>query len=473
MSIWQALGFSAPNTNVQGQQALAGELYDQRQQFANQLGNYQNRTAPQQQGASVGNQQVADTAQTARPDAPYAATAAFNANPIFAQNAAATPVAHTAVGPTANVQAAQAGGAPMFANAGQAQAGTAAAGSVDATGGFRGQQSNAIDTLQAAAAGTAPSAAQEMLKQQTGANIASQLAMRASARGSNVGMAERAAADNVANLNANQATQSALVRANEQATARGQLGQAIEGARGQDINAQGINANLATDVSKFNTGTAADVSKTNAGLNTQTSLANSSQWNQSLQQQAEREQAARMANASAYNAAGAQQAGISAGEAGQTAALGTGVNTANAAAGNDMSKYLRSSFDQNQQFNAGQTNDYNKFVTGLTSQVGMSNTAAANSNNQFNAGQGNDMSKLLAQLNTQVGQNNLGAQVDFAKMDDQTKQAYLNYILGTQGQSVQVNNDINQTMLGANKAQAGALGGTLGFLGGLAGGAAL
>src|SRR2546423_14185755 len=112
MSIWQALGFSAPTTNVKGQQALAGELYDQRQQFANNLANYQNRTAPQEGGVSVGSQQWANTAQTAAPQAAEVSQAAFNANPIFAQQASAAPVAHTAVGPTANVQAATAGGAP-------------------------------------------------------------------------------------------------------------------------------------------------------------------------------------------------------------------------------------------------------------------------------------------------------------------------------------------------------------------------
>jgi hypothetical protein len=391
MSIWQALGFSAPTTNVKGQQALAGELYDQRQQFANNLTNYQNRTAPQEGGVSVGSQQWANTAQTAAPQAAEVSQAAFNANPIFAQQASAAPVAHTAVGPTANVQAATAGGAPMFANATQAQAGNAQAGQIDAMGGLRAQQTGAINTLQSAANGEGPSAAQEMLRQQTGANIAQQMAMRASARGGNVGNAERTAADNVANLSAQGAQQASLVRAQEQATSRGQLGQIIEGARGQDIQGQGLNANLSTDVSKFNTGLQAQNSQFNAGAQNTSSLANSAAWNQSLQQQAEREQAARMANAGAYNTAGAQQANISAGEANQAAGLGTNASLANAAAGNNMSQFLRSGFDQNQQFNAGQGNQYNQFLAGLNANVGMANTSQANTVNQFNAGQGNDL----------------------------------------------------------------------------------
>lgn len=480
MSIWQALGFSAPNTNVVGQQALAGELYDQRQKFQEGLDNYQNRTAPQMGSVGMG-----PTAQTSAPSAILQQRAEFNSNPMFATPAAATAVRPTVVSGPSTFQAANAG-APMLAQNGAATAGavaqptlatggTANAATVDTTGGFRPQQGAAIDTIQAAANGTAPSAAQEQLKQATARNIATQMALRSTARGGGVGLAERAAADNTANINQTAAGQSSELAANEQAQARAQLGGALQGARGQDIQAQGINAanqtdvskfntglgadlskfnvGTATDVGKFNTGLAADTSKFNTGLQSQTSQFNAGTVNQSAEAQAAREQAARASNAAAQNTTNAQQAGITAGEAGQGAALGTDVSKFNAGLETDLQKFQRQSLDQNQQFNATQGNDMSKYLAGLTATVGQSNTAQAN-----------DMTKFGAGLGVQQGIANLGAQVDFAKMDDATKQAYLQYLLGTQGQSVGVNEDINNTMLGAAKAQSSALGGTLGAI---------
>lgn len=100
-----------------------------------------------------------------------------------------------------------------------------------------GQQQGAIAGLQAAAAGTAPSAAQLQLQQQAQIDAARQIALAKAIGGPSAGGSAYRAAIGAANTNANAATAGAALKANEMAAARSQLADALNSARGQDIGA--------------------------------------------------------------------------------------------------------------------------------------------------------------------------------------------------------------------------------------------
>ena len=109
---------------------------------------------------------------------------------------------------------------------------------------FAGQQGLA-DALKAAMAGAGPSVAEQSLKQGTNRAIKQTAASIASQKGINPALAQRLAAENAANMTQEAAGQGALMRAQEQLAARGQLGgvygqmgsQALTG-QGQYLSAQ-------------------------------------------------------------------------------------------------------------------------------------------------------------------------------------------------------------------------------------------
>lgn len=125
-------------------------------------------------------------------------------------------------------------------------------------GQIRAQQEQALGMLTDAAAGRAPSAAEQMLQRASDRAMQQQFAMAASARGNQVAGAGRAAMMNAAAINSDAMEQARIQRAQEQATARGQLVGALSDTRGQDIG-------LAT---------------TQAGFQQQTNLANQQAFNQ-------------------------------------------------------------------------------------------------------------------------------------------------------------------------------------------------
>lgn len=108
---------------------------------------------------------------------------------------------------------------------------------------FRGQQSQLAGMLMQGAQGNGPSAAQGLLQQQTQNNIANAYAM-AQANPNNAGAA-RNIANQAAMANQQAAGQGAIMRAQEQQAAQGQLGGLLSGARGQDLGVAGQNAQLA------------------------------------------------------------------------------------------------------------------------------------------------------------------------------------------------------------------------------------
>lgn len=130
---------------------------------------------------------------------------------------------------------------------------------------FLGGEQGLVAQLQAQAQGSGPSLAQQQLHQATQANLASQLAMAAGARGNqNAGAAQYALGQNAAAANQAAAGQSAATRANEQLSAEQGLGQVLGQYGGQQIglaeNQAGLNqqanlqnANAANQMAQFNT----------------------------------------------------------------------------------------------------------------------------------------------------------------------------------------------------------------------------
>lgn len=85
------------------------------------------------------------------------------------------------------------------------------------------------NALQAAAYGKAPSAAEQQMRMAQNNNVAQQYALARSQPGLAPAMAARQAAMGAADVGAQQAGQYGALRAQEQATARGQLGQFLQG----------------------------------------------------------------------------------------------------------------------------------------------------------------------------------------------------------------------------------------------------
>ncbi len=100
------------------------------------------------------------------------------------------------------------------------------------------QQNSYIQMLQAQASGQGPSAAQAQLRSATDQNVASAMGMAASGRGPGAAGAGYQAANLGAAANQQAANQSAIIRAQEMQSATQQLGGAMAGVRGQNMNEQ-------------------------------------------------------------------------------------------------------------------------------------------------------------------------------------------------------------------------------------------
>lgn len=98
-----------------------------------------------------------------------------------------------------------------------------------------GPQSDYIAMLQRRALGQAPSAAQNLLKEQTQGNAMQAAGAVGGIRGINPGLRARMILDQQGRIQQQAAAQGAGLQAQEQAQATGQLGQAIDNQRQQDV----------------------------------------------------------------------------------------------------------------------------------------------------------------------------------------------------------------------------------------------
>jgi hypothetical protein len=108
---------------------------------------------------------------------------------------------------------------------------------------FRNQQKDLTQALADRAAGRGgPSLAEMQMRRGLDTSIASQRAQAASARGLSPGMAQRLAANNIAQAQQATNADATMLRASEQQQAQGMLGNVLAGARGQDLGVAGQQA---------------------------------------------------------------------------------------------------------------------------------------------------------------------------------------------------------------------------------------
>lgn len=101
--------------------------------------------------------------------------------------------------------------------------------------GVRGRQMSLASALEQQAAGQGPSLAQSQLDRATGQNIAQAMALAASQRGQTAGQGLRQIAQQTQSAQEAAARDAATLRIQEQMQARQQLGDVLQGTRGQDI----------------------------------------------------------------------------------------------------------------------------------------------------------------------------------------------------------------------------------------------
>jgi hypothetical protein len=165
----------------------------------------------------------------------------------------------------------------------------------------RAAQLGLISQLQGTIAGTSPSVAAIMLRQETERNIANQFGMAAAASAQNVGLANRQAMNNAASLNQQSIGQQALLRAQEIATAQGLLGTTAGSARTSDINVATSQADLSQQVILANAGFTNTQNMTQAQLDQAVKLANAGFKNTATTTQAQLDQATKALNVTQAN----------------------------------------------------------------------------------------------------------------------------------------------------------------------------
>lgn len=149
----------------------------------------------------------------------------------------------------------------------------------------RAQFQDALAKIKVAAEGGSPSAAEWLLQKGIDQNVGTAYGLAASLQGRNPGQAMRAGAISAKDAIAKSSADMAALRASEQATARGQLGEFTKGLNAADIQQAGLQLGANVDVSKANQATGLqgdisnqitklDASKASAANELQASIAN-------------------------------------------------------------------------------------------------------------------------------------------------------------------------------------------------------
>lgn len=317
---------------------------------------------------------------------------------------------------------------------------------------FRASQTGLVSGLQGAINGTDPSVAAIMLRQATDRNIANQYALAQAANGQNAGLAARQAAINAAEIGQQSIGQQALLRAQEIATARGQLGSVLDSGRGQDIGLAQQQAGLQQQANLANQGATNSASATQLGADVQTRLANAGFSNTANQTQAQLDAARAQFNATSANTAAQanQSAGLAAGTT--NASLAQQVALANAAAGNNAATQ-----NANNALQASTTN------TTLAQQVALANAAAQTGVSTANANNATSANTASAQLANQVALANAASQNQTnqtnAQLGTQANIANAGNATTTNAQNITAKNDLAQNALtGSGQAITGAVG---------------
>ena len=298
---------------------------------------------------------------------------------------------------------------------------------------IRGRQLGALDLVQGAATGAAPSVAQAKYAENLADLQAQQLGVAAQARGNQGVFARREAMRNLGDMGQKASLDAALLQAQEMATARGQLTGALSDVRGTDTNTaisqagleQGANlANLGEvgTTNRFNAGQGNDMTRFGAQLTSDVAAAN-----------ANRGLTADTTTALAQNQRDVDIASVQAGNVGRT----VGVQTGNADRSVGVQTRNANAADTNAVGNANRITDTavgnaNRNLQGQTTTAGLAQNADVSNqgagltaNSQRIAEQGNKTNAVLqannqvaggtAQAaNIQAGNNQVQAQTDNA-----------------------------------------------------------
>jgi hypothetical protein len=361
--VGDALGLSAPDTRQLSTDTES--LRQLRGQFAQELAAQGPRDVPQVTAAQAQGVNLGDAALSARLPTVDAPTLGPTER-AEAARAMAAPVSR--VGPTTAAQAFGVGPA----TAGQMRAAEIQTGPQDQA---RAVQGEAIQATRDALSGKAPSVAELQMREQLNRNVGAIQSRAAGARGLGAGAVRRQAAREMARAEADAMSQGALLRANEVATARGQLGGLATDTRGQDLSLATNQAGLVQGERQFNAGEAGTTSRFNVGQGNQLAATNAGFQQQATQSDADRAQGANLAEAQ----------------------LGTNVNLANANNQTGVST-----------FNAGQTNTRQVQQGQMQLEADTGNVTRQQQNQQFNAGAINTRTGEQGQLTQQNNQFNTG-----------------------------------------------------------------
>lgn len=135
-------------------------------------------------------------------------------------------------------------------------------------------QQDAMGMMRQAAMGQGPSAAQAQMQRGLGQAIAASRSAAASAKGVNPALAQRMAAQGIAQQTADVASQAAALRAQEQQAAMSQYGGMAEAQRGQDIGLASQQAQLTQQAGLQGAAQQQQMAQFNAGQLQQAALAN-------------------------------------------------------------------------------------------------------------------------------------------------------------------------------------------------------
>lgn len=299
---------------------------------------------------------------------------------------------------------------------------------------FREGQTGLISGLNDAIAGKDPSVAAIMLRQATERNAANQYAMAQAASGQNAGIASYNAARNVADLNQQAAGQQALLRAQEIATARGQLGSVLSSGRESDIGLATSQAGLSQQVNLANAGFTNTANMSQAQLDQAIKLANSGFKNTATTTQAQLDQATSALNttqqnqvattnannaldAAKTNVALAQQAALANQSAENTAKLQNAQNALAAATKNAELAQQVAISNQGALNNTSQVNAQLSNATGIANAGNVTQASTATAQNQTSAA--NTAASLNAAIRQTNATNQSNSSTNQAKLDQE------------------------------------------------------
>jgi hypothetical protein len=391
-----------------------------------------NRVAPVVEGAQIDQAARMGEVDKVLPThvsrtAPIVATTAAGPSNVIAPNLAraaavqAGPIGASGIGPVERFSAAQV--APVV-NA-QATLANAAGINRGEDAQVRGAQLGYNQQLQNVAAGVGgPSAAEIQGRKQLQQGIAQQFAMAKAQKGYGGLSAMRAAQRNASGMALKAGLDNSLLRAQETATARGQLGTALTSTRGLDQNMAVTQAQLDQQAGLQN-----------AQLGTNVNLANASAANSAASQQANLTQGASQFGAAAQNTMAQRQA-----ELDQAANIATEEMALRAATTNQATDQQRT-----------------LAAAGLDVDAQKANQAAGSAMANMNAEQQTIMANATLEQQTQL--TNAANSINQMQLDDAQKQNLLNSWMQANG--MMLNFQTQQAQIAASKPKEGSFLGPL------------